>query len=68
MAAMYLQHLMPTITKTIHMQIPFHILMSDDYGLSVSKSHSSEDPISLTQFHPLHGRDYGNSKVSLSRK
>ncbi|KAJ1429824.1 putative zinc-ribbon domain, plant [Sesbania bispinosa] len=37
----------------------------DDYGVSVSKSYSSEgDPVSVTQFHPLHGSEYDNPSVS----
>lgn len=37
----------------------------DDYGLPVSKSHSSEgDPGYLTQFHPLHGSKFDHPTVS----
>ncbi|ESW08403.1 hypothetical protein PHAVU_009G042600 [Phaseolus vulgaris] len=37
----------------------------DDYGLSISKSYSSEgEPISLAHSHHLHGSEYDNSRVS----
>lgn len=37
----------------------------EDYGPSVSQSYSSEgDPVFLTQFHPLHGSEYGNASAS----
>ncbi|KAL2339493.1 hypothetical protein Fmac_007433 [Flemingia macrophylla] len=36
----------------------------DDYGLSISKSYSSEgEPVSLAHSHHLHGNEYDNSSV-----